>query len=310
MDDLSSDASPTPSRLRHWLNAAGIAVTLAALVFVAFAIQRSFSQLSADLTSPGFLAVTAGGAVAYALLLLLLLAFAWRGLLVAVDGPTLGLGQTLGIYARTQVYKYLPGNIFHMLGRYAEARRAGASHAALGIAQILELGLLSAAGGVVATILALPLLLDQLRLHGFEAWLLPIIVLACSAVATGLFAIVARRLQVRRLAGRFVARGLAAFVLYMLFMVGSGALASGLALALGGPAAASPQIIGITAAAWLVGFLVPGAPGGLGVRDAVLIAGLTAAGIPGATAIALGHRIITTLGDALLALAGFTIRRR
>lgn len=309
MDDLSSDAPPAPSRLRHWLNAAGIAVTLAALAFVAFAIQRSFSQLSADLTSPAFLAVVAGGGFAYALLLVLL-GFAWRGLLVAVDGPTLGLGRTLRIYARTQVYKYLPGNIFHMLGRYAEARRAGASHAALGIAQILELGLLSAAGGVVGAILALPLLLDQLRLHGFEAWLLPIIVIACSAVATGLSAIVARRLQVRRLAGRFVARGLAAFALYMLFMVGSGALAWGLALALGGPAAASPQVIGITAAAWLVGFLVPGAPGGLGVRDAVLIAGLTAAGIPGATAIALGHRIITALGDALLALAGFAIRRR
>lgn len=306
MDEPVTEA---PSRLRRWVNAAGIAVTLAALVFVAFAIQRSFSQLGADLTAPAFWTTVAGGSVAYTLLLLLL-ALAWRGLLVAVDGPILGLGHALGIYARTQIYKYLPGNIFHMVGRYAEARRAGASHAALGIAQILELGLLSAVAGVVGAVLALPLLLDQLRIYGFEAWLLPAIVIACSALATALFAIVARRLHVPRLSGRFVARGLVAFLLYLLFTVGSGALALALAWSLDGPIAASPQIIGIAAAAWLVGFLIPGAPGGLGVRDAVLIAGLTAAGIPGATAIALGHRIITTLGDTLLALAGFAFRKR
>lgn len=39
------------------------------------------------------------------------------------------------------------------------------------------------------------------------------------------------------------------------------------------------KLIGIEAAAWLVGFVVPGAPGGLGVREAVLIAGLSAAGL-------------------------------
>lgn len=309
MDEPLVDAPlPAQSRIRRWLNLAGIAVTLAALVFVAFPIQRSFSQLGAELLSPAFLATVAVGSVVYALLLLLL-AFAWRGLLVAVDGPVLGLVQALAIYARTQVYKYLPGNVFHMVGRYAEARSAGASHAALGIAQIVELGLMFTAGGTVGAVLALPLLLDQLRLHGFETWLLPVIVIACSAIAMALFAIVARRLNVPRLAGRVVARGMLAFLLYLLFTFGSGALAMALAASLGG-LAASPQIIGITAAAWLVGFLVPGSPGGLGVRDAMLIAGLTAAGIPGATAIALGHRVIATLGDALLALAGFAIRRR
>ncbi|OEO28441.1 hypothetical protein VW23_004800 [Devosia insulae DS-56] len=304
-DELGTDAAP--SRLRPWLKAAGILVTLVALVFVTIAVQRSFDQLQADLSKPGFLAAIAIGSFAYALLLVLL-AIAWRGLLVAIDGPVVPFGAALGIYARTQVYKYLPSNVLHMVGRYVEARRAGASHQALGIAQLVEIALLTAAGGLVAVVLALPLLRSQLRHYDLEQWLLPIIVIGCTAIATCLFALVARRLEVRRLAGAILVRGAAAFGLYLLFMLGSSGLAWALAITLGGPA--SLEIIGITAAAWLVGFLVPGAPGGLGVRDAVLIAGLTAAGVPGATAIALGHRLITTLGDALFAFAGFIARRR
>lgn len=309
MDELKPDTVARPSRLHPWLKAAGIAVTLAALVFVVFAVQRSFGQLSADVTSPTFLATIAGGSLAYALLLLLL-AFGWHGMLAAIDRPAIALLPALAIYARTQVYKYLPSNVLHMVGRYVEARTAGASHTALGIAQLVELALLSAAGGVIASILALPLLLDQLRFHGLEALLLPAIVIGCTGVVTVLFAAVARRLKVQRLAGRIVGRGVLALGLYLLFMLGSGGLALALAWSLGGPGAASPQIIGITAAAWLIGFLVPGAPGGLGVRDAVLIAGLTAAGIPGATTVALGHRLITTFGDVLLALIGFAMKRK
>ncbi len=305
-DEFGTDVA-APSRLRPWVKAAGILVTIGALIFVTIAVLRSFGQLQADLNKPGFLAAIAIGSFAYALLLVLL-AIAWRGLLVAIDGPVVPFGAALGIYARTQVYKYLPSNVLHMVGRYVEARRAGASHQALGVAQLVEIALLTAAGGLVAVVLALPLLRSQLRHYDLEHWLLPIIVIGCTAIATGLIALVARRLEVRRLAGAIVVRGAAAFVLYLLFMLGSGGLAGALANMLGGPA--SLEIIGITAAAWLIGFLIPGAPGGLGVRDAVLIAGLTAAGVPGATAIALGHRLITTLGDALLAFAGFIARRR
>lgn len=306
MADETGINAARPSRLRLALKLAGGLVTIVALVFVAIAVGRSFEQLRTDLANPGLLAAIGLGSVGYALLLVLL-ALAWRGLLVAIDGPVLQCGETLAIYARTQVYKYLPSNVLHMVGRYVEARRAGASHRALGIAQLVEVALLAGAGGLVAAVLAMPLLRGQLHGYGLEPWLLPTVVAVFTILATAVV-VFGRRLDVQQRVGRLLGHGAAAFVLYLLFMLGSGGLAWSLAVALGGPA--SFEIIGITAAAWLVGFLVPGAPGGLGVREAVLIAGLTAAGIPGATAIALGHRLITTLGDVLLALAGFIARRR
>lgn len=303
MDDLPAP----PSRVRRWLNAIGVVATLAALVLVGLAIAHSFGRLGTDFTSPPFIATVAAGSVAYALLVLLL-ALVWHGVLTTIDGPGPLLGAMLAIYARTQIYKYLPSNVLHMVGRYVEARAAGASHAALGVAQVAELALLSAAGALVAAVLALPLLLEQAQAYGIGGWVLPLVI-AAGVVTVGIIGIVVSRLPtpvgtLRRLAPR----GLVAFALYVLFMLGSAGLAWAVAASLGG--SAPVEIVGITAAAWLVGFLVPGAPGGLGVRDAVLIAGLTAAGVPGATAIALGHRIITTLGDTLIALAGFALKRR
>jgi uncharacterized membrane protein YbhN (UPF0104 family) len=67
-------------------------------------------------------------------------------------------------------------------------------------------------------------------------------------------------------------------------------------------------VAGSMALAWMLGFLTPGAPGGLGVRDAILVAMLTGVSNPAAAvAIAVSFRGVTTLGDVaglLVGLAG------
>ena len=59
--------------------------------------------------------------------------------------------------------------------------------------------------------------------------------------------------------------------------------------------------VGITALAWVAGYAVPGAPAGLGVREAVLLAGLSLmVGEAHAVVVVLLLRVVTTLGDGLL----------
>ena len=61
--------------------------------------------------------------------------------------------------------------------------------------------------------------------------------------------------------------------------------------------------MGAMALAWLAGFLTPGAPAGLGVRESVLLIILApAAGEASILALAALFRIVTVLGDGLLAL--------
>jgi uncharacterized membrane protein YbhN (UPF0104 family) len=69
------------------------------------------------------------------------------------------------------------------------------------------------------------------------------------------------------------------------------------------PAAAA---VGAFAIAWAAGFIVPGAPAGLGVREAVLIALIAPSMQAGIAVACVGlHRLITALVDAAAALGGY-----
>lgn len=68
---------------------------------------------------------------------------------------------------------------------------------------------------------------------------------------------------------------------------------------------------GVFAIAWLVGFVTLVSPGGIGVREAVLLAGLTPSyGAGTALGIAIVYRIVTSLGDAIGFLVGVAAERR
>ena len=62
--------------------------------------------------------------------------------------------------------------------------------------------------------------------------------------------------------------------------------------------------------AWMVGYVTPGAPAGIGLREAVLALGLSPAlGESEALVLALLYRLITTVTDGVLAALGFLSRR-
>jgi uncharacterized membrane protein YbhN (UPF0104 family) len=69
--------------------------------------------------------------------------------------------------------------------------------------------------------------------------------------------------------------------------------------------------ISVFAVAWVAGFVTLVSPGGIGVREAILVAGLTPAyGAGVALAAAISYRVITSLGDGLAFLLGFLLERR
>lgn len=298
-----------PARVKSAARVAGFAVTLAALAFVGVTVYHSFDSLRQELASPLFLLTLVGSAVAYAIVLQLV-GLAWLRLLIAVDGPSLSVRQALTIYGKTQIYKYLPTNVLHMVGRYALARKSRVSNQALVFAQIGELLTTVLAASALAIVLARPLLIRSLSRQGLAGDALANIWIAGGFVA--LVVGIALFVRFRRAeAGRRALRALAtAFVFYTLFFIGSGFLVAALCRSLDvDGSSALGELIGIGAAAWLVGFVVPGAPGGFGVREAVLITGLLAAGlaIPVATAVALGYRLVTVAGDAVVAVTASLI---
>jgi len=103
-----------------------------------------------------------------------------------------------------------------------------------------------------------------------------------------------------------------ACALYVVFYIANGALLVGLAASLsGGDTPSALLLAGVVSLAWFAGFIVPGAPAGLGVRELILTIGLEQVGFRAeALAIALTYRIVTLLGDLLLALAAYALARR
>ena len=85
-----------------------------------------------------------------------------------------------------------------------------------------------------------------------------------------------------------------------------------LLFALGATPGISPLLpVGFYALAWIAGFVVPGAPAGLGVREAVLIGTLSAlVGNPMAIIAAAAHRLLSAIVDGIAALAGFALLTR
>ena len=301
--------SAKSSKLKSIIRFGGVAVSLAALVFVGLSIHRSFGDLQRQLISPLFLIAILGCAVAYAVILQLI-GLAWYRFLVAIDGPSLGLGRALAIFGRTQIYKYLPSNVMHMVGRFALARSAGASNKALAFAQIGELSVIVLAAGALGALLAWPVFQDAYARYGPDNPTLIVGLIAAGLLAFAIGVMLLFRFRMADIGGIALVVSAEVFLLYALFFIGNGLLIVTLSRTLN-DAGHMAELIGIGTVAWLIGFIVPGAPGGLGVREAVLIMGLTAAGLPPpvATAVALGNRLVTVLGDCLVALAELILQK-
>ena len=288
------------NRLLHWTGTVSACVLTGYFVLRLVAADWS-SMPRADVA--GLLPALTGMIIAYAVLGAGLAA-AWAMLLAALGGDTRGQAS---LHARTQVLKYLPGNIFHLAGRHALARRRGVSHEKLLQAGICEAVLLAVGAGLTGLLCA-PYL-GKLASQANPIWPLTAGLLALSILIFAFWQRRRARPLLSRLANGWHGLGFV-LAIHSLFFVLSGCLVWGILVLLGVPEheGMGPTLIGAMALAWLAGFLTPGAPAGLGVREGVLLVILSpAAGTETVIALAALFRIVTVLGDAVLALAASAV---
>jgi uncharacterized membrane protein YbhN (UPF0104 family) len=293
---------------RRILRAIGLLLSTIAVLWIAIRFARSgaFDLLEQESVSKsGLVAALVSLATAYAAAAVLLALAWWRLIAALASGHCVPAAPTMAAYAVSQYGKYLPGNVAHYAIRHAWIRRYGIPHASLGLATILEAALL------VLSAFVLTLLGDAGELRA-----LPIvdtrIALALIVVALCVLALVLRAFRNARSRGRFrvptlppVPTLLGCVACYCGFFVASAACLDGLAHALAIPSVSFPLLLAASAASWLAGFIVIGAPGGLGVREAAFVA-LTGAALGESRALLLIglFRIVTFLGDTLLFAAG------
>ncbi|MDQ3137250.1 MAG: hypothetical protein M3Q93_06655 [Gemmatimonadota bacterium] len=250
------------------------------VVFVTRTVTRTdIGTLATGPANGAILLAALGSAVTVTLT-----AVAWHQLLRpwCVTASVRDLAVILG---QSQMAKYLPGNFGHHLARSALTLRAGVPVHAVAATMAME-ALWTAAVAVSLGSLGL-------GLSGHP----PALLLAGAAGVITLGVVAVRQRAPAGVYGlNFLVLGLALFLV---------------ARALAQPSLMSlPAFVGSFAIAWVAGFVVPGAPAGLGVREGLLVALLTPSLGLATMPTILGFRIATTLGDLISFVAASVLRNR
>ncbi|MBT5049334.1 MAG: flippase-like domain-containing protein [Rhodospirillaceae bacterium] len=296
----------------------GIVLTLIAASYFCLEIAEHTSallSLSWQSADAGPLAASLG---LYSMMLLTV-PFGWY-LLLRSAGIDVRWRDATTITLLSQFAKYVPGNVAHHIGRVALARAYGLEIPTVIATMTIETGWVVFTGtviGMICVLISAPALL--MEGNGLpEIWQLSVAG-ACGAVAPFLGAWLIGRWRPGPLSRWIgptplhlpgVPALVACFGVHTMLYLLMGGMLFLLTHQLFGVASADYWLLtGIFAVAWVAGFIVPGAPGGLGVREAILVAAMGPF-YGGATAVAIAIllRLITTVGDGIGFLLGLFFR--
>ena len=211
------------------------------------------------------------------------------------------------IYGGTQIFKYMPGNIFHFVGRQVEIRQLGIPHLVVANASLIETLNLVFSAMLCVLIFGNKQILDILGSTGFRneqaAFLVGTIVISSAIIAWLIYytrkngiriSVTAYATTLLLYAGYFILCGVGFWIILGALQPQSASL--------------SHAVI-IFSMAWLLGTIMPGASAGIGVREAVILSlGFLFIGSDLSIA-AILLRILTVLADIFLWLVSRRVWR-
>lgn len=223
-------------------------------------------------------------------------AWVWSWILSAFNQPLLGL-KAIRVYLITNIAKYLPGNVWHFYGRIKAIVNAGGTATVASVVVLLDPLLMAAAALLMAIFSGIGTI-----------WLQ---VLSLIVVLIGIHPLILNRVihYLSRLKGNPTSVGLKSYPWLLLlgewlfvWLRGMGFI--GVVMAFMNISISQiPYLLSVFSLAWLLGLVVPGAPGGLGVFEATAVASLNPTQFPPGIVLAIVavYRLISILAEAIAA---------
>lgn len=210
--------------------------------------------------------INAGGIILYA--------FLYRRLISNIADMEIESNLIVLPYVEANLYKYLPGNVMHYVGRNKIAADGTVTYEQVNVASFIEIIINLLSSVCLGSVFSGPYLLAStfayIRIEGIIA------IGAIGAVATLILLVIfhkqiaaARKRLFKR---RILVTVFTIWVIYMLCSILGHLIFILLLRAIGGtiPAESVLPVIGVSQLAWLIGFITPGVPGGIGIREAML----------------------------------------
>lgn len=286
--------------LRLCARRAGWLLALLSCAYLAWLTWKSLTtQGAAAFQWPSLVPVLV--ALTASVLAMMAVAVGWYVLLRGLTGR-IPFWRTLGAFALSQPAKYVPGNVLHFASRHALSRGDGMGHGDLIAATVLE----------SASLVTIGLLFGAQSIRTWladEGWASSARLMALAAVLlwTAALAWVLLRHRAR---WRSV---LWATVVHLMCAAGyfvCSALALGI---LGGEELqllSATEVVAAIALSWVAGYLAIGAPGGIGIREALLLAFLGASATNSALLGAILTQRACMIGADLLLFASAALSNR
>jgi uncharacterized membrane protein YbhN (UPF0104 family) len=294
----------------------GLVVTLISVMFIGTTVWRIGLNVARDHITPRLIVLSFIAA--------LLSAFAigisakcWASYFEFFAKVRVPFPDAFVVYARSNVLKYLPGNVVQYIGRNVLAQRFG-DQVSLGLSSVWEIGGSFLGGAAVLFLFARGELFTLLN-AGFSRVQAPGPVTLAALILLLVLIVFAFVLRpFRRL--RNPTRSVATHVKHMaspefLFLLVFNSAIYGALLCFEGfvlvvliqeikhfslTDRGQVEVVAFSILSWLAGFVVPGSPGGLGVREVILYGLLSPiCGAPTAVLAAAIWRLITMTGDVL-----------
>ena len=241
--------------------------------------------------------------------LMTFLANGWRYVLELLHGSSLPKWRVIGIYTKTQIYKYIPSNLMHVIARIYFATKLGPSKANVIQSYFLEIVFMVLIGLIIVSVCVatgsftfpdeLVLKIEEFSSGKLKGFSVGILIFGAVAIIFYLFK------ALRNFQSAFSLPNLIKiFKLTLLlfgFFFGMGFVEYIVFANLLGMDISFLYILCLFTITWLGMFIIPGAPGGIGIREFIVILLLSPIYGPDDPTIGiLVFRVVTVLGDALL----------
>ncbi len=245
--------------------------------------------------------------IAYAVSVILT-SIPWRNVVYLITGEKIKFGEVAVVSTKANVMKYIPGNVFQYIGRNGLAVEKGLKHSDVAMSTLVDVII------NLGTVFLLTLFFSfDIIVYWFKEYIKPIYfigLVVLGLVCLGVMALYFYKKRekymdtFKRVFSKdgiktvitnvfvYVLLSLYTTIIYMivLYVIADGTFG----------AESYFVIIGAVLASWILGFITPGAPGGMGVRETILI--MLVGGIMTEEIILLGvvvNRVVSILGDVL-----------
>ena len=268
--------------LKKLAKLAGHVLMLAAVVF----LVRKFINMDVDFASLAEPHVLAGLMLAFVTLTAVVVCntYPWLVFVQSLSGTKIPFRQAMPVFTRSNLYKYVPGNVFQYIGRNQLAADMQISHVDVACATILDVLFCVLSTGVISVLLLGGTIMTLMQEYGKNFLLIGGIGIAAVLVLAGVLFWKFREkcreflLRYRKAFAKenraLLVRGILYYFLQNAVSAAVYALVLWLVFQAGGTAITADTLVTLTGAflfAWIVGFITPGAPGGIGIRESVML---------------------------------------